>query len=159
MIYILLWIRPFQRWSWHQSVAPDRCLEFLGWTWWTSFEKQKSCCRCDGSPKQQNIKNWRLIKLLIKKICKKFQIFKNPPIYCRNNSMPSAPTMLKTTPTKGYGLSDRWKDMDTTNFHYTQNDKIKKLVSFNVGPPKEDIFLTTIYDLCFSHHYTYMLTL
>ena len=26
---------------------------------------------------------------------------------------------------------------------------------FNVGPSKEDIFLTTFYDLYFSHHYTY----
>ena len=30
-----------------------------------------------------------------------------------------------------------------------------KIKFFNVGPPKECIFLTTIYGLCFSHHYTY----
>ena len=27
---------------------------------------------------------------------------------------------------------------------------------FNVGPPKESIFLTTIYGLYFSHHYTHI---
>ena len=49
----LLWTLPFQHWSWHQSALVERCLEFLGLTWWTSFEKQKSCYSCDWSPKWQ----------------------------------------------------------------------------------------------------------
>ena len=37
---------------------------------------------------------------------------------------------------------------------YTINVK-NVFVFFKVGPPKEDIFLTTFYGLYFSHHYTY----
>ena len=39
---------------------------------------------------------------------------------------------------------------------HTNNIRFRYIIFFHVGSPKESIFLTTIYALYFSHHYTYI---
>ena len=42
---------------------------------------------------------------------------------------------------------------------YCSSDSVFEVNGFfNVGPAKEDIFLTAIYGLYFSHHYTFKIT-